>query len=139
MSDVIKQSPRDSDRNPVRLAALPRGGGAGRTAWYVWTLFGNPQEGTFQIAVKVGATTENITVDWDADESDIQTALATHSLITEAQVVTSTTGGKFPQSEIKFRFTGGLKTEDVTFPSHAVLDNLAGGFNMHLLIRKVSC
>lgn len=127
---------RDHERRPTGLDPAGR---SALTPWYVWTLFGNPHEGTFQVAVKVGSTTENITVDWNASESDIRTALATHSLISSDQIVTSTTGGLFPQSEIKFRFTGGLTVEDVTFPSHADVSGLAGGFNMHLLIRKVNC
>lgn len=137
MTDLIKQSERDGDRNPYRSMPLPRGGGKSCQEQFALWFSNDPTGGSTVLPLKIEGVTENITINFDAaanapDEfagdpaAYVNTALAEHSGVDSLDdVVVTTPGGSLPRQVVRFYFRGSVNMSDVSILDQ--VDSFVGG------------
>lgn len=133
---------------PPRKRPFRGGGGGGgsscTTQFAIW--FSNrPTGGSTSVPLTVAGVTESVTIDWDCDDlapdmyggsasAYLDTALAAHSEIAQADVTVTTPGGTLPHHVLRFYFSGDTGAKDIVIGNQT--DSFTGGSSPYSTIDK---
>jgi len=121
------------------------GGGSACTEQYAIWFSGRPTGGTTSLPIDVDGTLESIVINWDAagtapdgyagsSQAYIDTALATHSLISLDDITVTDPGGKLPHHVMRFYFTGDTAAQEISFGIQT--DSFTGGSSPYSTLDK---
>ena len=141
----VLYDPGEDTGERIAIVRLSGGGGSACTEQYALWFSGRPTGGTTSLPIDVDGTLESVVIDWDAagtapdgyagsSQAYIDTALATHSLISLADITVTDPGGKLPHHVMRFYFTGDTAAQEISFGIQT--DSFTGGSSPYSTLDK---
>lgn len=113
------------------IQLIPWGFGTGGTVELDWTI-PNPESAMAPVL-------DTITLDWDADAADLQSALAGHNSLDHTTLgdLVAVGGGPWPYSALTVHFIGPFRNHEIALPEIDVSSLTGGAFPQVMAMRQL--